>query len=769
MAINIFTGGTSNWGTASNWSLGIVPTATDGHVTTFDASSPDCNQNVSGGVCNAIDFTNYTNTITMNNGIAVSGDITLGSGMTAVGASQLSINTSANITSNGYIWPLQFLFGGTSQTYTLQDDFTVSGFVATGNGNFINDNGTAKILYASGSYTAGAGGTFGTAKIILNGTGTLLSSVPTSSVLYNDFEINTSGTITLGANFRYSTGTFTYTTGTVVTTGNTFIIGTTDATTTLSTDGIVWNNISILNRSTTTLLSDITCSGAFFTQGTPSTLNGYNARITGSLSTAGGSSGSLSGTTTIIFEGSNCSWISGTGTNRLPTIINSSGTMGLSGATIFNGGTLVYSAGTIEASTNVLTITGNATLSLGSGNTWGNFSMPTTSVFTTFTSDVYFAGYFSNGGNNSSYTGLYNMYVGGNFAWGNGTASSTANTLTFILNGTGTWSGAGTCSNNVTINTTGTTTFSSSVAYRTGTLNYSAGTVVTSGSTFRPSGCVLNTNGINWDNVSVTVSGTITLLSPLNVITQFTNTGSLTLNGSFLYLSGILSLGGSLSVVGTTVLEFIGSSPSWIAGTGNLRLNTNINCSTFTLGPSGISNCNFQVGTLTYVSGATITSGSTLDTGTAGSTLDLDGMALDNCIARQGTQTLLSKLTANTLIVCQTSSVAFAGAFGWEVGTFRNAGVNRNITLAAGNTYTVNTSMELIGTSAPAAGQIRLLSSVPSSYAFLNLTPGAACSNRFCNPTDIDSSGGRLVTNVKGTLLRTINWYVTNPDYFAFF
>lgn len=26
-----------------------------------------------------------------------------------------------------------------------------------------------------------------------------------------------------------------------------------------------------------------------------------------------------------------------------------------------------------------------------------------------------------------------------------------------------------------------------------------------------------------------------------------------------------------------------------------------------------------------------------------------------------------------------------------------------------------------------------------------------------------------LITDVKGTLLRTVNWYKTNPDYFAYF
>ena len=56
-----------------------------------------------------------------------------------------------------------------------------------------------------------------------------------------------------------------------------------------------------------------------------------------------------------------------------------------------------------------------------------------------------------------------------------------------------------------------------------------------------------------------------------------------------------------------------------------------------------------------------------------------------------------------------------------------------------------------------------------SSSAFLNLVSGASCDVKFVNAIDVDSSGGRLITDVKGTLLRTVNWYKTNPDYFSFF
>ncbi|MEK9135042.1 MAG: hypothetical protein AAB451_01980, partial [Patescibacteria group bacterium] len=76
MAANIFDGSTdSNWGTAANWSLNAVPTATDANVATFDATSPACTVNAPNRVCNGLDFTGYTNTITMTFQITVSGSV----------------------------------------------------------------------------------------------------------------------------------------------------------------------------------------------------------------------------------------------------------------------------------------------------------------------------------------------------------------------------------------------------------------------------------------------------------------------------------------------------------------------------------------------------------------------------------------------------------------------------------------------------------------------------------------------------------------------
>jgi len=92
----------ANWGTATNWSLGAVPTASDGNVATFDATSPNVTVSGSNKVANALDFTGYTNTITfITYGISVYGDITLGVNMNIVTPTFLYSAATGNLTSNG--------------------------------------------------------------------------------------------------------------------------------------------------------------------------------------------------------------------------------------------------------------------------------------------------------------------------------------------------------------------------------------------------------------------------------------------------------------------------------------------------------------------------------------------------------------------------------------------------------------------------------------------------------------------------------------------
>ena len=130
MAANIFTGATdSNWGTATNWSTGAVPTGADGNVATFDASSPDCTVNSSNRVCHYLDMSAYANKIsgdTANRMLSVYSTVTLGASMDNDSLS-LSIRNTCTITFNTYEWKGTVIFGlgGAGITYTLADDIAM--------------------------------------------------------------------------------------------------------------------------------------------------------------------------------------------------------------------------------------------------------------------------------------------------------------------------------------------------------------------------------------------------------------------------------------------------------------------------------------------------------------------------------------------------------------------------------------------------------------------------------------------------------------------
>src|ERR1051326_2705128 len=122
----------NNWSTIGNWSLTsggaggqTVPTSSDD--VHFDSKSPNCTVNTSARVCKTLDFTGYTNTIPMSNGITVSGSVTLVSAMTISGSSGLTVNATGTLTSNTKTWPNDLTLSGTSKTYTLGDSWTISG------------------------------------------------------------------------------------------------------------------------------------------------------------------------------------------------------------------------------------------------------------------------------------------------------------------------------------------------------------------------------------------------------------------------------------------------------------------------------------------------------------------------------------------------------------------------------------------------------------------------------------------------------------------
>ena len=220
MAANIFTGTTnSNWGTATNWSLGSVPTASDGHVATFDASSPDCTVNASSRVCNAIDFTGYTNTISGDAArtLTVSGNITLGAGMGDGGNIKLIQGlTNITITSNGYYWKGAFEDSG--KNFTLADNMEVYDLIILATD--VTISGTQKIIVHNSWYQQAVLNANGTT-IEFNGTD--VSSTHVHPEIYTisacNLILNISGTWTVNlagaGKIMFIGGSFTQTSGTI--------------------------------------------------------------------------------------------------------------------------------------------------------------------------------------------------------------------------------------------------------------------------------------------------------------------------------------------------------------------------------------------------------------------------------------------------------------------------------------------------------------------------------------------------------------------------
>ncbi len=248
----------TNWSAGTSWVEGVAPTASDTVVA--NASSASITIDTTTCVASTMVLTNYTGTMTFGAGnkLTVTTTVTFVSGMTLSGTGTLQLSVSATITSGGLTFPGSIIFDG--GTWTLADAWTVTGSATSQTSAVILN---AQSLAIGGSLTLTGANITGTTALTLNGTGTWSSSV-SSATIANNLTINTAGTITLGTNVGYLTGTLTYTSGTIVNTDSTLNL---TGSSTLNTSGMTWNNISCLTASTITLTSNLTCGGVLRTAG----------------------------------------------------------------------------------------------------------------------------------------------------------------------------------------------------------------------------------------------------------------------------------------------------------------------------------------------------------------------------------------------------------------------------------------------------------------------------------------------------------------------
>lgn len=606
-ATRTWDGGSSvdnNWSTKENWSDDTVPI--DGDDVLFDATTTDpCTVDVSvslglgditgdaayqgsitqssavsctdiilngpgwTGTANVTCSGNFTvggSTVTLGGTCAItgalsrtSGSLTLSSGTTTVrgGFSGTFTHNSGTVV----LYDTQTVNTGSSfnnltlsapdsteRTITLSADVTVTGTMLCSRITTL----TGSNLYLQGHIT-GVSATYfgGTTAITINGGANQTWTGNGGGISTSDLTINKSGgTLTLVGTCIYQNGTFTYTAGTVDTTTGTSKLkigsGFGAVNTTLNLDGIDWYDVEFrTGGGTTTLSSDLSVDGTLSVMSS-GVVNSNEIYLSGSLTMApSGGEISTGSTVKLIFDGTG-TW-SGASAVRCNVDINTTGTLTLSGTITKNTNSLVYIAGTVVTTGSKLQSYGTVSLDLD-GVILNDFNVYGT---TTLLSNLDVDGDFiMTGTAASSALNGFQMNVAGDITFGSSGYIASASTTQIVYDGTGTWSSAGGAKLGapLEINTLGTLTISGNVYYDN-TFIYTAGTVVTTGSTLNLTGTTsLDSDGISWNNVSVN-TGVITLAGALDVNGNLTIGSKLTTSGNQINCGGnfIKELGGTFT------------------------------------------------------------------------------------------------------------------------------------------------------------------------------------------------------------------------------
>lgn len=540
-----------NWNSSTTWSPAGIPGAADNAI--LNSSSGNVTLNTS-PTCSQLNLSGYAGVLAFGSQfLTVTGILTLNtttSPYTTSGTGGLVIGgtVSQNIITNGKIWTAAFRIGGTSPILTLNDVLQVSGEVSITSSVTPVINSTNSLdperFNILGNFTGTSGTCTGNATLKFTGTSNQTWTGTVNNYIRNNVKIDKTGGTLLLA------GTIRYDTGTF-----TYVQGTVN--------------------SSTSLLS-IRSNATFYTNGSTS-----------------------SGATTTSSIGIN--WYN------------------------------------VEL---------GATLSIQQ-----NFT-----VINTFSNAAAANGIISQGGSS-------NVYLGGNLSV-TLSNSITSPVATITMNGTGTWSGTGTVAAPLIFNTSGTITVSGTVGFSTQTLTYTSGTIVTTSSTLScTASCTLNCGNMNgvttnkWNNVTLGgISQTYTLSSNLNLNGTLTlNAGNvnatITLNGFTIYTNGLTYQTVSTTSSGTTNIVFNGTG-TW---TGAVGANITNNVTIDTLGTLTIAAAiSYRTNTLKYLQG-------TIDTTTNSSTLYITG----NCTLETNGITWYNITNSTASIMTLTNNLVWSN--NWSV------------------------------------------------------------------------------------------------------
>ncbi|SHN28958.1 hypothetical protein [Chitinophaga sp. CF418] len=686
----------SDWSTAANWTS----------VQGTPSLPPGVNDIVEIGTAA------FTNQPTINNTASVKA-IRFGSTQAAT----LTLTTGGSLTTQGNIsgdWSANatHTINTGSQTLTVNGDLVLSDGTS---GHVINLNAVASTITVGGSLTESGG-----ANLTFTGAGTL----------------------NIGSNFSYTSGTFTAGSSTVTYNGtgtqtvagltyNHLQINKSAGAASMSNTGTVAGNLSIaagsfsLNAAMTVTGNVNISSGTILNSDAVTLTAGGNWSNSGTFNASGG---------TVVLNGSGAQTISATTFNNL-TISKTAGTATLSGNCPINSN-LTISSGTVDLSTfsasrssggGTFTLSGSAALLVGGAN---NFPSGFTTYTVSSTSTVNYNGTVAQTvagipyghlscSNGSTKTLAATCTVNGDLTIGSG---ATFDGASYTINLYGNWSNSGTftpTSGTVTLNGTsktisGTTTFNRLTVY---------GSYAVSGSDVTYNGLLTVATGGSYDGGSgnATVNGDLTNNGSLisNGVTTFTGTSVQTIrfiNAVVSNSSGVINFNGTIPPILNST-----STPTYatlnINNTGGVsasvgwRVIIAFNISSGATFNGGVSTHNI-FGSFTN-NGTVTSSGSMNFTPTTAQTIQLTGTGFTStgtvtfggsgAITVTGTPTALNNvIISNTVGVTPSSNWTVNGDFAISNSAIFNAGsftytaaknVESNGTLNGGtSTFTMTTA-----------------------------------------------------------------------------
>lgn len=712
-------GGTGNYNSTTNWSAtsggasgASVPTTVDAIFFDANSGSGAVNINVNSN-CLSINLTGFAGSFVFTNNLSVVGTslvFNVGS-YTVSGAGFLIFANSNNvfsITSNGTVWGGNLRLGNASPTVNLVDNLSVAGNLELTSSGVLTLNSN-NITVGGGLSILGSSVIIGTSNIILNGTGTWSNTG--STALRNNLTINTAGTITIG-NVIYNTGILTYTAGTVnVQAGTTITI---NGNTTLTTNGIVWNNI--------------TAGGAM-------TL-GSNLTLTGTLSNPSSSALSFAlGGNSLISTNANLTMNSGSFTlpanQTFKTLTTQYGACTLNGNTLTLTENIVMNQNLVGTTSIVYAGTGTWTASSTAFIINNNFTINTAGTLT-ITGTVYKAT------NTFTYTAGTIIDTGATVVVG-GSSATTCNiagkTWEKLLIG-----GAITLTSNINAVTFGTT-----------------GNIAIS--------FTLGGNTLNFTHLELGSINTTTLPSAWvcqNLTFSLASSGAI--NGHSITINGNILQSGNGSLIGSTTFTYAGTG-TW-SKTGNTYFSN-----TFTINTSGtltFSGGNIGGGIFTYTAGTVnVQTGSILTIRVAGTTMNHGSIVWYDVIlglslgtGSVGTLILNNKLTCSNSLILGTSSTTFSGTDGtfdtYDLYFGSPLSSSQTTRLVATKTYVVRRLLQC--TQAPSTFPLTLNSTVAGTRAIFTVLKGSTIDIGFLNVTDINSSLGRKMYSYRGVISNSLNW-----------